>query len=689
LAVIAAVSCLFSCTEQIDESARYVFKYPTAWGYLQKLPETYSTYNELLKIVPVSDKTNTTVSQLLSARGHYTVFAPTNEAIENYLDTLVTEGIIDRPSWDAFTDSLKLDSIRKVIVYNSILDCGDNSEAYITCEFPVRENEEFGYPAMNESRLTVNYNTEDPDEIRINRWFPINKRNRDIMVTNGAIHQMEAVIRSNDITLAYILSRHLEGADKGFMVMAKLVDACGLMDTLDATRDEAYEKFYARTVIPRSYGGTLPAHRKYGFTIFAEPDESWEQTLGKPATEITPADVQAWVVEKNFYPDALDNEAYTTEKNVLYQWTTYHILGQKMPVNKLVFHTNEVGYAYKTNPYEYGIPVMDYYVPMGPRRLLKTYESRESKGVYLNRFPKLDNGRKGTNHELYCEPGKEGVRVYKEDPTLLSHSGSNGFIYAIDSPLAYTKDVQENLGKSRLRVDVACLCPELLNNDMRDEHRTGDEYTYFYMPNDAEYRYLDNISVNEGTHFNYTNGYGIGYWVHMQGDVFSGTGYYDVTVKLPPVPVRDTYEIRYRMLTGYNYGISQIYLGEDPQHMYAADIPVDLHWYTWEETARAYGQFQDTGDEEADAQSDKDMRNQKWMKAEASTLDLGCQGEVKMRRQCNVVRFIASRQVMDPDKQYYFKIRSVLDKQTELYLDFLEFCPKSVYDNPSEPEDVW
>jgi hypothetical protein len=29
-----------------------------------------------------------------------------------------------------------------------------------------------------------------------------------------------------------------------------------------------------------------PEHRKYGFTIFAEPDEFWEEQLGKPAQEI-------------------------------------------------------------------------------------------------------------------------------------------------------------------------------------------------------------------------------------------------------------------------------------------------------------------------------------------------------------------------------------------------------------------
>ena len=34
--------------------------------------------------------------------------------------------------------------------------------------------------------------------------------------------------------------------------------------------------------------------------------------------------------------------------------------------------------------------------------------------------------------------------------------------------------------------------------------------------------------------------------------------------------------------------------------------------------------------------------------------------------------------------------KGVLDDQTrEFYMDFLEFCPKEVYDNPETPEDIW
>ncbi len=39
---------------------------------------------------------------------------------------------------------------------------------------------------------------------------------------------------------------------------------------------------------------------------------------------------------------------------------------------------------------------------------------------------------------------------------------------------------------------------------------------------------------------------------------------------------------------------------------------------------------------------------------------------------------------------YYLRMKSVLDSdQTEFMMDMIEFCPKEVYDNPNEPEDIW
>ena len=273
-------SCLLllcSCTENIDTSARYVFKEETILSYLQK-HEDYSEYVKLLQVVPISQRSKSTVFQLLSARGNFTCFAPTNKAIADYLQEQVEAGFVEEPSWDSFKTERLRDSIRKVVVYNSIIDGGDE-EFYETYDFPPGNNYEFGRPNMNDIRLSV-YRPQDPDSIYINRTYPINIKNRDIPAINGVIHQMEKVIAPREVTLKTILQEQLDGYESGYIVMARLIQACGLMDTLSKIRDEVYEQLYLTGMIeektPANGLATMtggysyaPEHRKYGFTIFA------------------------------------------------------------------------------------------------------------------------------------------------------------------------------------------------------------------------------------------------------------------------------------------------------------------------------------------------------------------------------------------------------------------------------------
>ena len=75
-----------SCTEDIDTSARYVFTQQTLLDYI-RAGEDFSEYNAMLADVPISEYTKSSVATLLSTRGKFLVFAPTNEAIARYLKT--------------------------------------------------------------------------------------------------------------------------------------------------------------------------------------------------------------------------------------------------------------------------------------------------------------------------------------------------------------------------------------------------------------------------------------------------------------------------------------------------------------------------------------------------------------------------------------------------------------------------
>ena len=269
--LIAALASLLtgSCTEEVDTSVRYVFKHDSVLSYLQK-HEAYSQYASLLEHVPISKLSRSTLAQLLAARGHYTVFAPTNEAIDEYLQTVWQENpdLMTGPTWEDFLSEHKRDSIRQVIVYNSIIDSGDHDEAYQTWDFPITDRAEFPRPNLLDHKLAVHNNIEGfPDSLYINGDCPISLLQRDILCLNGIIHQMEKVIAPKDITAATYIQEMLDQEQDGYLVMCKALQACGLMDTLSKVRDEAYEERYQRGLVP-----DLPNMNRYFYetgTAFA------------------------------------------------------------------------------------------------------------------------------------------------------------------------------------------------------------------------------------------------------------------------------------------------------------------------------------------------------------------------------------------------------------------------------------
>ena len=645
--ITLAMVLFISCTEEIDTSSRYVFIDKTITQYLES-KDYYSDYVKLLSEVRVSDFSKATLKQLLSARGHYTVFAPTNDAINIYLDTLCAQGLITEPSWDGFTSQRDKDSISRVIVFNSILDGGDQ-QAFDVMDFPDHEHE-FGQANMNDRKLRVFYGTEDPDSISINGTVLVNKKNRGITLTNGYIHQVEAVIAPSNDRMGEFVVHWARTPKSGYSVMAKLVMACGLVDTLNAFRDDTWEYLYLTGGVkdlPKhtSVGqiGTIPQHRYYGFTLFAETDHFWEKTLGKSASEIGVDDVCEFLRQSglfNHVDGTTFDDDYTRQMNYLNQFVTYHLLPQRIGREKLVIHYNELGYNYSQNSSP-TVPICDYYQTMGLPRLLKTYESRESKGIYLNRFPILRNGvgrfsPSKENRNDYHESGdffqlsgtasapdeNQGIKVltYTEAGTDNS-SVANGIVYPIDHLLIWSENVVNQLANQRIRIDAGCMMPELMNNDVRS-HRAYYSYGATNCRGiPTNYRYIENIEIKDGTLFYYLPGY-LSSWHNLQGDEYNIIGRYDFTMKLPPVPRAGQYEIRFGVATGSRVrSMAQVYFGSDPNMMPAAGIPMDLRLGGLEKrdgsitTDSGVGWEADTEDQEHNDEVAKRMRAKGFMKA--------------------------------------------------------------------------
>ncbi len=709
LLVMLATAISQSCTENIDTSDRYTYTQETLAQYLER-HEDYTEYCKLLNIVNVSRRSESKVMQLLSARGHYSVFAPTNEAVQAYLDTLYNKGLINAPTWDGFRSEEQLDSIREVIVYNSVIDAGDASDApiFYTSNFPEHKGT-FTVNNMNDRQLilnideqsnfyingTVELDVEGKDSIVGGAL--IDAKNRDIPAINGVMHQVHSVVAPSNETVTDKLTAFIEEG-KGNIAIAKVMLLCGFGQELRQVRDEDYEDKMLTNQLDKIISSVndeapidLPEHRKFGYTIFAEKDEFWAEQLGVDIKTVESEDLAVkmknWVIQNNFYPDALDNEDWEDKNNVLNQFLSYHILPYRLTADRLVIHWNEKGY--NRNNKVLTIPVEEFYTTIGEPRLMKIYQSADTddKGIYINRFPKLDNARHGTYRETSCDDDKQGFRILTGEAMDVL----NGYIYPIEAAnpgagpaaLVYDESTRVNLQKQRIRFDVTTISPEIINNDLRLKESAGNNGYWGFTP-DKTFKYLENIIIEDGTNFCYLPG--VSYdWYNYQGDEFNVTGNYEMTFKLPPVPVRGTYEIRYAVQNNSQLrGMCQVYFGTNPYNLPAMGIPLDLRIggtdsrLGWEEDL--------SSDDDYNAEVDKKMRNYGFMKGpEYYTI-----GGKQARAQNTTTRRIIVREVMDPKKTYYLKFKSVLaDNTKEFFMDYLEFCAKEVYDNPAEPEDIW
>lgn len=711
LAIAGMGLAAVGCQDKIDMSDRYTFTEETVAGYLQH-EDNYSEYYKLLGQVKVSSRSESTVLQLMSARGHFTVFPPDNQAIQEYLDSLQRKGLISEPTWEGFgSNERRLDSIRKVIVFNSIIDGGDDVEAIQTSNFP-QSGKEFNQPNMNDRKLTF-FLSEGLDSMFINGvkndagqvigGALIDEQVRNILASNGYIHGVHSVIAPSNATLADIMKDYIETADTSMMITAMMIEACGLSDTLSKVKDEDYEQAYLTNAVPNlgkhptfnnHSPGYMPEHRKFGFTIFAETSAFWLNALKeegvKDVKDITIEMLQKYA--QGLYPDATDKD-FKSPDNALNRFITYHILPEKLSADRLVVHYNEKGYNYKTSTRP-TIATYELYTTMGKRRLIKLYEGGANPapaGVFINRFAELDNGRHGTYHETGVEY-MHGIKVNTEE----MQSVINGYIYPISEALVYNDEVATNLQKQRLRFDVSSMFPEFMNNDIRANRTKTNQNLCVGIPCDNVYKYCNDLDIAEGTNFYYLLGLDQN-WQNWQGDEFNVTGRYEMIMKLPPVPKKGTYEIRYAVQTNTaQRGMCQVYFGDNKDNLPAIGIPLDLRMGGVNRRTSA-GTFpsivgwlaDNANDDDYNAEVDKKMRNNGFMKGAESYAGTPGTAATARTLEYNTRRIIV-RQDMDPDKTYYLKFKSVLDDETrEFYMDYLEYCAKEVYDNPQTPEDIW
>lgn len=670
------------CSDSVDDSNLYVFKGEMVSSFLTNNSDRFSDYISLAKRTKLSKKTQSTVMELLATRGNYTVFAPTNEAVQVFVDS-----IMDQKNFPIDQVS---DSIAEMVVKNSIIDT-DQNKAYEQSDF----NEgALPYQNLNDRYVTVSYDTINGKAVVV-----INSESRivepDNECENGYVHVMDKVVAMSNDEISQLISQ----ADN-CKIFSRLLQETGWAKKLNKYRDEDYEENhpeYGNAI--GSTGGNVaqykcPEHRYFGYTAFVEPDSVYEKEWGIKIQVSNFGQIENWdEVKKSIEEhcnqvdiyrqtanEAGNPEDWTNQDNVVNQFVAYHLYEDQIPFDLLVIHMNEWGYSFK-NPNKLAANVTRNYESMGPqRRLFRITEGESTDGKRLNRWSSYDE-------DTYDE-----ITVHDQGALVTSNNGNNsnnalnGFYYPIDRIIVYDSHVRDYVLNDRLRFDLTDYMIESGANGFGNPHRSLD---FFNLPNGYLRKVYKITDESWQIVFNEVNPNS---WVDVNSNEILILGQYDVTFQLPPVPVDGTYEFRWGLSNASWRGMTQIYFGDNPDNLSAIGVPLDMRA---EYTSPNIGWEKDNPDDPHSAkENDKAMRNHGYMKGPKLYGLLSASGVSTSFRDGNgssmlSMRCIVYRGLMKADKTYYVRFKNVLTNPFgQLFCDYLELVPRSIY-NGEKAESIW
>lgn len=661
-----------SCSDNVDEGNLYSFSGRQISESLSER-EDCRLFAGLLQRVHPSSRSESTLYQLLSARGNYTVFAPTDKAIRQFTDSVTGHS-------GSSTDELA-DSTVNELVRGCIIDCGSD-DAYRTIDL----NEGvIGKTNMNDRYMTVAFDTTQAGTQAI---FVINSTatiiEGDIECENGYVNVMNRVPTTSNSDLPSLLR-----AASNMRIFSRLLAETGwdrqMLDYLDADYEENHPD-NGRPTHPESESPyPCPAHRRYGYTAFVEPDSIYMAQWGVPAPRVnSTGQIENWdailaVIKErcadiDLYENTSDN--LRSEDNAVNQFVAYHLLPASITYNKLVVHFCEAGFSFR-NMNKLTLNLDEFYTTMGKRRrLMKITEGATTDGKRINRYSSYDA-------ETYDE-----TTVYDAGALIAGDNGRqtnyalNGFYYPIDRILVYDSHTRDRVLNQRLRFDVVTLFPEMLTYGMR----RPDYAIYYNLP--ANFLDPDEMSRSDETEFIYKATW-TPQWYDYDGDEMLGLDQYDFTFRLPPVPADGTYELRIGVSATDYRSMAQVYIGDNKDNLPAIGLPIDMRV---KGTSSEIGWVKDGEDAEANNIVDQNMRHHGYMKAPNIYGFPSTTGVTALMRNVNsnLLRKILTTMDMKAGKKYYCRFKSVLsDPDAQFFFDYIELVPKSVYNNPNTAEDKW
>ena len=671
LVLLPVVSGLISCSENIDNSNLYTFTGETIEDYLTNRNDKCSSFNYILQ--------RAGMDKILSGYGTYTCFAPTNEAVKVYIDSLYDDntnkdfehnGMTSR-SLEGLSDSLCND-IALFHLVNSKVRAVDMSNGMT-----------IGTMLGRDINTSIDPQT---GSTLVNVYSRITSLDNDL--ENGVLHEIDNVLRRSNRLVSGEMGQHPE-----FRLFSQALALTGLADSLTAQ-----QKNGLAAVNNNPEGNWVPEVCKEGYTLFAETDDVLKANGINDIQDLISYSNRVYAhcadAGTGWY-DYFRNEGiivstgtdYSNPYNCLNIFLRYHILKLKVPYDKLVFDYNQVS----------KVSIYEYYETMLPYTLMKVIRVNGKR--LINRWV--------TNNTLtdrLAEMGSTSIQVVKQEGLEIANTGYqalNGYIHPIGGMMVYDAHVPHGVLNERMRFDDTSLLWEMASNSIRgmtkaeilanaanvkDKNIPRVQFPSNYFNNlivyNGENTRLRYLAKDEGAYSNY------------QGDEFLCIGAYDFAFRLPPVP-DGTYELRMGYTANGNRGMVQFYIGKDSRQtsMRALDIPLDMRNVPVDNADGSpdantgwclYTKTSDMG-----VESDQNMHNLGWMRGPLY-YTIGVGGATIARANAQDLRRIIVKQRFKQG-EYWLRFKTVLPDNTgtQFHLDYIEFCPENVYNNKQYVEDMY
>lgn len=429
--------------------------------------------------------------------------------------------------------------------------------------------------------------------------------------------------------------------------------------------------------------------RYFGYTGFVEPDEVFAQ---HGITTLDQLRSYAKQVYDEVYPEDAGVTDETDSRNSLNRFVAYHFLPERIEYDKLTAD-NVLLRCFDRKHWD----VAEWYETMMPYSVMKvSYPSGSNLGRYVNRRGVMD---RADWRGVFVEGSKILPPEKNQD-----HHAINGVYFYVDNIIDYGRNTQEVVLDERMRIDATTLSPDFMTSGARGHRVVGaggvptypGEYGQSSSSPDPERNpnhclgfkrgAATNFAFSANTHIHVRNRY-LSFWSYQGDEVIFG-GQFDVTVKIPPVPAGE-YELRLGTTVGLtSRGMLAFYLDSRP-----CGLPVDMR-ISGNDPSIAWKSDADLANTEAIVAYDRAMHNRGWMKGPASygsVMEDGTGSPYWARAASTQIRRVITTFRSDGKTDHYLRLQQVLDigSSAAFAFDYIELCPRSVYDNEYYPEDKW